>query len=366
MTDRFRLIDETLAKRLDDDFNGDDSPSAVLFAGGRNTSRLTESYYLTKRLSGNADGAVRFYLSRNMRTYLDFAYDCFEHSRTSLAAQALVRTCDICFNSPAMLKDASVSDAHYTFLELKNELVRGDKNSDKALKLAKSVRDFLARAITSDGISSDDVREIIGFMSQSLPNSKSRCVVIENLEFSNLSVCNALLKTLEEPFEKSVMILVSSRPSALLTTILSRVMRYNFLPPSKDRIALMLRSVGSPYDESEYEDVLIYGDGEHLKEIRAAASGFYSFLKSRDMSKRYDVFSLVSPLFKKGYSSSMGSSDVASAFLKELSKIAESDFLSGGCYSLFHSDLAKSIRKASQELSVYNISAQNVIEALMF
>jgi DNA polymerase III delta prime subunit len=297
---------------------------------------------------------------------MEFAYECFERARTAFATESLMRVFDICFNSPFILRNASVSDAHYSFVDLKTELSKDVKDDAKIGKLAKGIRDFFSKNISTGGIASDDVRDIITFMSQSLSNSKSRCVVIEDLESSNSSVCNALLKTLEEPFDKSIIILISKRPSALLKTILSRVVRYNFLPPRPDKVKEMLRLSGSPYDDGMYEDVLIHGDGERLKDIRAAASEFYGYVKSQDISKRERIFDIVAPLLRKGFSAVMTSADVASAFLEELSRIAEADFLVNRKYSLFYSSLAERISKASENLRVYNISPADVIGMLMF
>ncbi|HAL19031.1 MAG TPA: hypothetical protein DCO86_05385 [Spirochaetaceae bacterium] len=362
---RFRLVDDSLARRLDNDFKGENAPSAVLFAGNRNTSRLTESYYLSKLVSGGSKGAVRFYPVRNMRSYMEFGYDCFERSRTAFAAESLVRAFDICFNSPNILESGPVSEIYYSFLEFKDELSKGDRNNARIGKLAKSIKDFFVSRIHAAGITVDDAKDVIGFLSQSLPNSKSRCVVIENLESANVSVCNALLKTLEEPSDRSVIILISDRPSALLKTILSRVIRYNFLPAKDDKVKTMLRLSGSPYAETEYEDAIVYGDGEHLQEIRGAAKDLFGYVKSHSPDGRKKMFDMISPLLKKGYSTILSPVDVASVILIELSRTAESDFLAKGRYSSFHSSLSKRIRKAIEDLKVYNIFPQNVIEMVM-
>ena len=364
--DRFRLVDDSLARRLDNDFKGENAPSAVLFAGNRNTSRLTESYYLSKFASGDSKGAVRFYPARNMRSYMEFGYDCFERSKTAFAAESLMRAFDICFNSPAILEDSSaVSEIYYSFLEFKDALAKGARDDARTGKLAKSIRDFFASKIRSASITIENAKDTIAFLSQSLPNSKSRCVVIENLESANASVCNALLKTLEEPFAQSVIILISDRPSALLKTILSRVIRYNFLPAKKDKIETMLRLSGSPYGETEYEDALVYGDGEHLQEIRDVAKDLFKYVKTHDPDDREKMFDRISPLLKKGYSAILSPADVASVILAELSRTAESDFLVKSRYSSFYSSLLKRIRKATEDLKVYNISPQNVLEMIM-
>ncbi|MTI82080.1 MAG: DNA polymerase III subunit delta' [Firmicutes bacterium] len=60
--------------------------------------------------------------------------------------------------------------------------------------------------------------------------------LIKNCDLMTAEAANSLLKTLEEPPESSVFILISSRPYALLPTILSRCQQFWFKPMSVDQI----------------------------------------------------------------------------------------------------------------------------------
>ncbi|HLF98479.1 MAG TPA: DNA polymerase III subunit delta' [Methylococcaceae bacterium] len=60
-----------------------------------------------------------------------------------------------------------------------------------------------------------------------------RLAVIDPADAMNASAANALLKTLEEPPERSLLILLSSAPGRLPATILSRCQRLPVHPPSK-------------------------------------------------------------------------------------------------------------------------------------
>ena len=62
-------------------------------------------------------------------------------------------------------------------------------------------------------------------------------VVIEPAEALNISAANALLKTLEEPGEKTLLMLVSHRPGGLLPTIRSRCQVMSF-PPASAELAM--------------------------------------------------------------------------------------------------------------------------------
>lgn len=68
----------------------------------------------------------------------------------------------------------------------------------------------------------DQVREACGWLQLSPLNTKEKVLVIESAEQLNIAASNALLKTLEEPQDTSVIILISARPEHLLPTLRSR------------------------------------------------------------------------------------------------------------------------------------------------
>jgi len=61
-----------------------------------------------------------------------------------------------------------------------------------------------------------------------------RVAIISPAESMNLAAANSLLKSLEEPPENTLIILVSSHSASLPSTILSRCQRVNFVSPSSD------------------------------------------------------------------------------------------------------------------------------------
>jgi DNA polymerase-3 subunit delta' len=69
---------------------------------------------------------------------------------------------------------------------------------------------------------------------------KARIFIIEDAERMNDAASNALLKTLEEPARTSHIILLSSRPSNLLTTIRSRCQTIRFAPLTTEEIEAYL------------------------------------------------------------------------------------------------------------------------------
>ncbi len=76
----------------------------------------------------------------------------------------------------------------------------------------------------------DDVRSAIAESGLKPYEARLRFIVVEPAERLNKASSNALLKTLEEPPEGTVVILVSHRPSLLLPTIVSRCRVVRFTP----------------------------------------------------------------------------------------------------------------------------------------
>ena len=74
-------------------------------------------------------------------------------------------------------------------------------------------------------IAVDDVRKVNGFMHLTSAEGGWRVVVVDGAEEMNANSANALLKILEEPPPRAVLLLVSSSPGKLLATIRSRCRR---------------------------------------------------------------------------------------------------------------------------------------------
>lgn len=66
--------------------------------------------------------------------------------------------------------------------------------------------------------------------------AKARFLLINDADKMNAAASNALLKTLEEPAPTSYIFLISSRPDALLPTILSRCQTIRFAPVKTEEI----------------------------------------------------------------------------------------------------------------------------------
>jgi len=83
----------------------------------------------------------------------------------------------------------------------------------------------------------DRVRELKRFMQLRPMLGSTKVAIIDDAPLLTLAAQNALLKTLEEPPDHSLLILIASSPDALLPTVRSRCQRLRFAPLPVDVVA---------------------------------------------------------------------------------------------------------------------------------
>lgn len=88
----------------------------------------------------------------------------------------------------------------------------------------------------------DEARRLPEFFSQSPASAPYRIAIIDAVDDLNVNAANAVLKTLEEPPERGVLLLVSHSPGRLLPTIRSRCRRLAFPPLEEAQVAAILRA----------------------------------------------------------------------------------------------------------------------------
>ncbi|HMS41728.1 MAG TPA: DNA polymerase III subunit delta' [Pyrinomonadaceae bacterium] len=91
--------------------------------------------------------------------------------------------------------------------------------------------------------------------------SKARFFIIDDADKMNNQATNALLKTLEEPAETSYIFLITSRPDALLPTIISRCQTLRFAPiPAIEIERHLLETKQFAIDDAELLSLLSNGN----------------------------------------------------------------------------------------------------------
>lgn len=105
----------------------------------------------------------------------------------------------------------------------------------------------------SEQIKVDQVRKLIHSLHLSAAMSGYRVAFIKNAERMNTNAANALLKTLEEPGEKTLLLLTTSHPGRLTATIRSRCQQLHIPLPDNDASSTYLAVQG----EYSSEDITL-------------------------------------------------------------------------------------------------------------
>ncbi len=128
-----------------------------------------------------------------------------------------------------------------------------------------------------------------------------KIILIDQAEKMTLQAANCLLKTLEEPVGRTVIILISSRPWQVLPTISSRCQLLNFLPASGKQIKQAVENLGIKLPgQTELDKLIRLANGrpgivlEYLnnpalfREQEAAVKQLEDLLKA-DLNFRYEL-----------------------------------------------------------------------------
>ncbi len=96
------------------------------------------------------------------------------------------------------------------------------KEIQKMILAGKEVEENAKTLARKKEITIDDIREGVKFLSLKSSSNEYRILIISLAEDMNINAANALLKMLEEPFPRSIILLLSQNTGKLLPTIASR------------------------------------------------------------------------------------------------------------------------------------------------
>jgi DNA polymerase-3 subunit delta' len=118
----------------------------------------------------------------------------------------------------------------------------------------------------------DQIRDLVdGRLALKRFEGRRRVVIFDPADAMNPQAQNALLKTLEEPPDDTVLILVAASPDALLPTIRSRCLRVAFAPLPDELVAARLAAEGRPAEEARLAAALAGGSLGRALELDASA-----------------------------------------------------------------------------------------------
>ncbi len=163
--------------------------------------------------------------------------------------------------------------------------------------------DFLEIKAKEKEIGIKQIRDLRRYLSLSCHHGRAKVSVIDKAEKMTKEASNALLKTLEEPKGRTVLILVTSLPNFLLATIVSRCQIIKFLGVSSFLIEESLLKLGaekklareiSKISQGKPGKALeFFSNPEKLKEEKKQMEEIIS-LSQRDLVKRFEVVEKIS------------------------------------------------------------------------
>jgi DNA polymerase-3 subunit delta' len=126
---------------------------------------------------------------------------------------------------------------------------------------------WLRRLEDKKSISVDQVRDTCDQLGMTSMRRGYRIAIVVPAQAMTVTAQNALLKTLEEPANRTLLVLVTARPSRLLATLRSRCQRIEIArPPRAVALEWLSRELGGPAGEG----LLEISDGAPLRALDLA------------------------------------------------------------------------------------------------
>lgn len=142
----------------------------------------------------------------------------------------------------------------------------------------------------------EDARALKGFLQLSAADGGWRAVIVDSADQLNRSAANALLKMLEEPPERVLMMLISHAPGGLLPTIRSRCRTLDLGALSPGDLARAMQAAGAEVADNQLGPVaeLAAGSvGRAMRLIQTGGIGLYADLTSMLAGGRVDRGAMV-------------------------------------------------------------------------
>jgi DNA polymerase-3 subunit delta' len=119
----------------------------------------------------------------------------------------------------------------------------------------------------------DDVRGIGAFFAMTAAESGFRVVIVDSADEMNRNAANALLKILEEPPRRSLLLLVAHSPGQLLPTIRSRCRRLNLKPLPGETVTELVRRYVPAVKATEARTLARLAEGSVGRALALAEEG---------------------------------------------------------------------------------------------
>lgn len=136
--------------------------------------------------------------------------------------------------------------------------------SDPRLHLVRRPVDEKTQRLRNE-ITVDEIRRLHGFFHMTAAEGGRRIAIIDAADEMNPAAANALLKLLEEPPARAMLLLVAHQPARLLPTIRSRCRELRLHPLGPDAMAQVLAGLGVSHDAARLSALSGGSVGEALR-----------------------------------------------------------------------------------------------------
>lgn len=107
----------------------------------------------------------------------------------------------------------------------------------------------------------DQIRKIPAFLSLAASEGGWRVVIVDEADRLNRNSANALLKVLEEPPDRTLLVLITEMPGRLMPTIRSRCRRLTLSPLSNEDMAAWLEHSAYDFESADRDRLLELANG---------------------------------------------------------------------------------------------------------
>lgn len=149
-------------------------------------------------------------------------------------------------------------------------------------------------------ITVDDARALVNFFTLKAGEGGWRIAIVDSADELNRNAANAILKTLEEPPPRTVLVLISHAPGRLLPTIRSRCRKLDLRPLPEDAVRTALTQARGESDET----ALRLAGGSPGRAIALAAAGAgdmqAALAQSLEAASKQGARALLPEAFKTG------------------------------------------------------------------
>jgi DNA polymerase-3 subunit gamma/tau len=142
----------------------------------------------------------------------------------------------------------------------------------------------------------DDVREIRDNLQVLPTKGRYRMYIIDEVHMLSISAFNALLKILEEPPLHVIFVLATTEPHKLPSTVISRCLRFTFVPLSDDEIINHLKKIakkeGIEIEDSALRLIAVESEGsmrDALSMLDQVSSFSEGVIKEEDVIKCFGI-----------------------------------------------------------------------------